>query len=309
MTLTLEQSDTLDRMADALRDFLPGSGDRSWKGNITFGSVAATVGVGDYWMGGSKRKALVQMFSLTLEHRPTLFQKLILEIVRAGLTYRRGRNPVSKAEILVLNELLRKLGFKFPELWDPSFLDGLAAHHQPALETVPTTVAPDLAEHRRRLGELRERFYSLTRDVDRNAAGTAFQTLFHDLLDLFGLKPKPAYRVTGDEIDGHFLLDNETYLIETKWEAAPLSEAPLLVFRGKIEGRSNVSRGVFVSVNGFTDACLAAIRSGKQPNFFLLDGYDVVLVIEGRIELPALLREKLRLFAAKGAVFARVEPP
>lgn len=307
MALTLEQSDALTHVAGVLRDFLPGSGDRSWKGHVTFGSVAATVGVGDYWSGGSKQKALVQLLSLTLEQRPTLFQKLIVEIVRAGLTYRRERNPVTKAEILDLNDLIRKLGFKFPELWNPVFLDGLAARHQPAPETVPITVAPDLAEHRRRLGELREHFYALSRGADRNAAGTAFQTLFHDLLQLFGLKPKPAYRVTGEEIDGHFLLDNETYLIETKWEAGPLSEAPLLVFRGKIEGRSNVSRGVFVAVNGFTDACLAAIRIGKQPNFFLLDGYDVVQVIEGRIELPTLLREKLRLFAAKGAVFARVE--
>jgi hypothetical protein len=87
-----------------------------------------------------------------------------------------------------------------------------------------------------------------------------------------------------------------------------LSEAPLLVFRGKVEGQSNVSRGVFVAVNGYTDACLTASRVGKQPNFFLLDGYDLVQVLEGHIDLAVLLREKLRVFAAKGDVLARIDP-
>ena len=309
MALTLEQPDAVTDIAGLLRDFLPGSGDRSWTGHVTFGSVAAQVGVGDFWPGGSKQKALVQLFSLTLEHRPTLFEKLIVEIVRAGLSYRRGRNPVTKSEILDLNDAIRKLGFKFPELWSPTFLDGLAARQQPATAAASVVPPQDLAEHRRRLGELRERFYALSSEPNRNAAGISFQKLFHDLLELFGLTPKPAYRLTGEEIDGHFLLDSETYLVETKWEARPLSEEPLLVFRGKIEARSNVSRGVFVAANGFTEACLTAIRSGKQPNFFLLDGYDLVQVVEGRIDLPTLLREKLRLFAAKGTVFVRIDPP
>lgn len=50
------------------------------------------------------------------------------------------------------------------------------------------------------------------------------------------------------------------------------------------------------------------LPSSKQPNFFLLDGYDVVQVFEGSIELPSLLREKLRVFAAKGDVLAHIDP-
>jgi hypothetical protein len=243
-----------------------------------------------------------------LEERPALFEKLVVSIVREGLTYRGKKSPISKAEILDLNELIKRIGFKFPDLWDSAFLDSLAAKQAPVVETIPVALAPNLVGHRRKLEDLRTQFYRLAGQRDRNTAGAAFQGLFCELLRLFELEPEPAYRLKGEEIDGHFLLDCETYLLETKWEAERMSEAPLLVFREKIAARSNVSRGVFVAVNGFTDNCLDAITRGKQPNFFLLDGYDISQVFEGNIDLPTLLREKLRLFAAKGFVLARIDP-
>lgn len=307
MPLPLHQSDAINSAASLLYDFLPGSGDRGWTGHTTFATVAQAAGVGDFWPGGSKQKALVRLLTRTLEERQTHFEKLIVTIVREGLTYR-TKNPVTKSEILALNELIKKLGFKFPDLWDPRFLDSLAAKVTPAPDTTPVPPPPNLTETRRKLEQLRLRFYSLASQADRNAAGTAFQRLFGELLELFGLSPKPAYRVVGEEIDGHFVLDHETYLVETKWESGPLSEAPLLAFRGKVEGKSNISRGVFVAANGYSTACLTAIRVGKQPNFFLLDGYDIAQVLEGQIDLDVLLREKLRVFAAKGDVLARIDP-
>lgn len=307
MPLPLHQSDAINSVASLLYDFLPGSGDCGWTGHTTFATVAQAAGVGDFWPGGSKQKALVRLLTRTLEERQSHFEKLIVTIVREGLTYR-TKNPVTKSEILALNELIKKLGFKFPDLWDPRFLDSLAAKVTPAPDTAPVPPPPNLAETRRKLELLRLRFYSLASQADRNAAGTAFQRLFGELLELFGLSPKPAYRVIGEEIDGHFVLNHEIYLLETKWESGPLSEAPLLAFRGKVEGKSKISRGVFVAANGYTAACLTAIRVGKQPNFFLLDGYDIAQVLEGHIDLDVLLREKLRVFAAKGDVLARIDP-
>ncbi len=270
------------------------------EGTRYFRHCGETGRLGDFWPGSSKEKALVSLLSQTLEHRSHGFEKLLLGIVREGLTYRRRTNPVTKSEILQLNELLKRVGFKFPDLWDPVFLDSLAEKRKPAQDVVPTKLPPNTIEFRRKLEALRSRYYALALELDRNAAGIAFQTFFHDLLDLFDLQPKPAFRLTGEEIDGDFLLDNETYLLEAKWEAARMSEAPLLVFREKIAARSHVTRGVFVAVNGYTEPCLDAITRRKQPNFFLIDGYDIAQVVEGRIDLPRLLREKLRMLAATG---------
>ena len=108
----------------------------------------------------------------------------------------------------------------------------------------------------------------------------------------------------GSRIDGSFKLDNEIYLVEAKWEAGALPEAPLLIFRGKVEGKSKFTRGVFISINGFSAEAKLAITIGKQPNFFLFDGYDLTMVLEGNIRLDQLLNEKLRSLAEKGkAVF------
>lgn len=96
---------------------------------------------------------------------------------------------------------------------------------------------------------------------------------------------------------------SEVYLVEAKWEADPISEGPLLIFRGKIEGKSQYTRGLFISINAFTAPAKKAIVTGKQPNFFLMDGYDLSTVLEGRISLIDLLRGKQRRLAEEGNVF------
>ena len=308
MALPLHESQAVAEMAKLLYDFLPGSGDPSWKGYTTFATVSRSAGVGDFWPGGSKRPAIARLLERTLEERRERFQPLVVAIVRAGLNYR-AKTPVTKSEILTLNELIKKIGFKFPELWDPAFLDSLAA---PKLATEPSNtggvVRAGEADRRDKLSASRNQFYALASQTNRQEAGTAFERVLHDLFALAGLQPRLAYRVTGEQIDGSFVLDQETYLLEAKWEAGRLSEAPLLVFREKISGKSTVTRGVFVAANGYTNDCLDAITRGKQPNFFLIDGYDLAAVLEDQIDLVTLLRTKLRLLAETGAVLGRVSP-
>lgn len=129
------------------------------------------------------------------------------------------------------------------------------------------------------------------------------EELLNNLFDLYGLNPRGPFRVTGEQIDGSFELDNEIYLVEAKWESGKLSEAPLLVFRGKVEGKSSFTRGVFLSLSGYAETAIKAITQGKQPNFFLMDGYDLSIVLEGQIQLDMLLRIKLRHLAEEGRVF------
>ena len=150
---------------------------------------------------------------------------------------------------------------------------------------------------------LRESFYRLCQETDRQKAGLALEGLLNGLFELAGMKPRRPFRVTGEQIDGSFELDNEIYLLEAKWERSPVPEADLLVFRGKVEGKSQFTRGVFLSINGFSAEGMDAISRGKQPNFFLLDGYDLTVVLEGQIAFPAMLRAKLRALAEEGKVF------
>ena len=158
------------------------------------------------------------------------------------------------------------------------------------------------AKRSQKLEELKRRFFALHESDDRQGAGRELQRILSGLFELHGLNPKEAFRVVGEEIDGSFELDHEVYLVEAKWTADPIPESPLLVFREKVEGKSKYTRGVFVSINGISDQARDAITRGKQPNFFVIDGFDITMLLEDNIDLCRLLRERQRLLADKGAV-------
>ncbi len=52
MPLSLKETRAVSGLADVLYDFLPGSGRAIWKGHINFGTVAAKVGLANFWPGG-----------------------------------------------------------------------------------------------------------------------------------------------------------------------------------------------------------------------------------------------------------------
>ncbi len=92
-------------------------------------------------------------------------------------------------------------------------------------------------------------------------------------------------------------MDHEIYLLEAKWQQDPSPVADLYIFREKVEGKSKYTRGVFISINGVSQQALDAIKTGKQPNFFVIDGYDIMMLLEDNMELTSFLRRRQRLLA------------
>ena len=98
MALSLKESRTVAEMAELLYEFLPGSGNPQWKGHVSFKTVAEKIGVGDFWQPGSKIPMITALLARTLEFRRGRFEPLLLEVVRAGLTYRQKQgSPVKPA--------------------------------------------------------------------------------------------------------------------------------------------------------------------------------------------------------------------
>jgi hypothetical protein len=156
--------------------------------------------------------------------------------------------------------------------------------------------------HSQVLRELRDEFLHLAGWIDRNAAGLSLEKLLNRLFELFGLKPRHPFRVIGEQIDGSFQIDAETYLLESKWEKHPLAEADLLVFREKIMGKSTFTRGVLIALNGVSGPARDAITRGKAPCFFVMDGHDLLMVLSEEISLLDFLRMRMRLLAEEGSV-------
>jgi hypothetical protein len=310
MTLPLKQSRALRELAEILYDFLPGSGNKNWKGHVSFKSVAEKVGVDCYWDPGSKLPMINNLLERTLEFRRDRFEPLILEIIRAGLTYRQKKEmPVTADEIENINGLLLEVDFKFPDLWDPEFIASLRAdksarasehlEHAKSAEKVQATQKDQKAQQ---LEALLKIFLALHGESDRQAAGLQLERVLNALFESQGLLPRGPFRVVGEQIDGSFELDHESYLLEAKWHREPRPAADLYVFREKIEGKSKFTRGVFLSVNGVTSEAEDAITRGKQPNFFIINGHDLMMLLGNNIELGAFLRQRQRLLADDGRV-------
>jgi Restriction endonuclease len=314
MSVSLKQARAISNMSQLVYDFLPGSGHPDWKGHVSFSSIAKQLGLGHYWQEGSKEPAIRRLFELTLEREPNLFEKLILEIVKAAIPYcAKQKRPLRAKDIRILNGHILDLGFKFPTLWEKDFLESLdgdsaqRAHKivEAELRSEDARIS-ELSMRDRKRDELRDIFYELGASDNRQRAGLKLEKLLNELFEMSQLSPRGSFKVTGEQIDGSFGLDAETYLVEAKWERERLSEDSLLIFRGKIEGKSSFTRGAFISINGYTEECLRAIKIGKQPNFFLIDGYDLTMVLEGQIELTVLLRAKVCRLAEEGKLLFRV---
>ena len=160
------------------------------------------------------------------------------------------------------------------------------------------------------LAKLKEDFFQLHAEADRNKAGFDLEKLVHNLFDLFGLKPRQSYRVTGEQIDGSFELEGNVYLLEAKCEGHALPEADLLIFKGKIEGKSTFTRGVFVALNDISAPARDAITRGKPPSFFVMNGHDLLMILGEVVSLTDFLKHRIRLLGDKGRVcvpFAELE--
>ncbi|PZR84731.1 MAG: hypothetical protein DLM68_12085, partial [Hyphomicrobiales bacterium] len=102
-----------------------------------------------------------------------------------------------------------------------------------------------------------------------------------DLFALYELAPRGSFRNTGEQIDGSFELPPETFLLEAKWQDAKIGKLDLLAFSGKMEGKAQWSRGLFVSQSGFGDDGLRAFARGRRTSIVCMDGLDLAQILTG----------------------------
>lgn len=304
--LSLKETQAVSALAAHLYDYLPASG-----AIFTFGSAAQESGVAEFWPDGmSKLPALTHLLESTLERRRGNFCRLVERIVRGGLKYRTKKGtPLTRSDLEELNRLVAAVGFKIPELWAPEFLESLPAAKSPLVPAVEAPPAPSktTADRGPALTRLLADFTTLHGLADRRKAGLAFEGLLNRLFELFNLAPQQPFRVEGEQIDGSFVLDHEVYLLEAKWTIEHIDQKELYAFRGKIEGKSSFTRGLFISVAGFTAPAQRAITQGKTPNFVMMDGAHLFRVLHGQLDLEDLLRRLARHLAERGEPYFPVQ--
>lgn len=167
----------------------------------------------------------------------------------------------------------------------------------------PAGQAPKAAYDRPKLLALRNDLIGFAQ-LAPQTRGYAFETLLRDLFNVFGLEAREPFRLRGEQIDGSFVLQGETYLIEAKWQAAQTGVADLHTFHGKLEQKAAWTRGLFVSNSGFTEDGLVAFGRGKRV--VCMDGLDLYETLNRELPLNHVLERKVRRAAETGMCFARV---
>ena len=140
--------------------------------------------------------------------------------------------------------------------------------------------------------------------LDAQPRGYAFEKFLKQLFDTFGLEARDAFRLRGEQIDGSFVLGNETYLLEAKWQGPQTGNGELHAFHGKLEQKAAWARGLFISYSGFTEDGLHAFGRGKRV--ICMDGWDLSEALTRQLPLTKVLDQKVRRAAETGMAFVRI---
>jgi hypothetical protein len=136
--------------------------------------------------------------------------------------------------------------------------------------------------------------------------GFAFERFLNDLFELFQLAPRRSFRLVGEQIDGSFQLGQDVYLVEAKWQNEPTGQTDLLSFSGKVEGKAQWSRGVFISYSGFSPDGLEAFARGKSTRIVCMDGFDLHCVLAHELNLCEVIAAKVRRAGETNDAFVSV---
>ena len=155
----------------------------------------------------------------------------------------------------------------------------------------------------RTIPELREEFLNLYNGSDSpQARGYKFEKILIDLAKSSKLETTDSFRVSGEQIDGALKYDGEHYLFEAKWQDKAASNEPLYQFAAKVEGKM-YGRGIFVSVHGFSDAVVSSLTVGKAIKTVLVDGEDIVLVLEEHLTMAEMIDAKIKAAQTRGLIY------
>ena len=131
--------------------------------------------------------------------------------------------------------------------------------------------------------------------------GYAFEKFLKDLFDAYGMAPRASFRLIGEQVDGSFMLSNDPYLVEARWQNAYTDAADLHAFHGKCEGKAAWTRGLFISQSGFSQDGLVAF--GKVKRIICMNGLDLYDTLRRGLHLQDVLLAKVRRAGETGNPF------
>lgn len=154
--------------------------------------------------------------------------------------------------------------------------------------------------------QLSKRFIHLLQNDDApQERGRQLERLVHDLLSLEALNPTGPFVAPGEQIDGHFKFEGFDYLLEIKWLKSPVLPKDLDSFDSKLGRKAQSTRGLFISINGFSENAVDLQNSSKR-RIILMTGKELINILEGRSTFKEVFRKKVVEFVRRGVALVEV---
>jgi hypothetical protein len=157
--------------------------------------------------------------------------------------------------------------------------------------------------------KFRQRFLALTELTDPQQRGYQLEAFLNDFMEFEGLSPRGSFRIIGEQIDGSFSWSSRTYLVEAKWVRDPVDGSGFGAFDWKISGKTADTRGLFLSINGYSPTAITALNGKGALRFVCIDGVHLMRATEFGWDLSTLLRIVSRHADETGEAYLPVSSP
>ena len=142
--------------------------------------------------------------------------------------------------------------------------------------------------------EFSTNFFVLMEELNHQKRGYALERFLNEFLDFEGLEPRGSFRLIGEQIDGSFSWKGRTYLTEAKWVKEPVAGAEFGAFIYKIDGKTADTRGLYISINGYSPEALKGLKGKGTLRFVCIDGAHIVRAFSAGQSFQAALERVWR---------------
>jgi hypothetical protein len=149
-------------------------------------------------------------------------------------------------------------------------------------------------------------FTALSKIENSQKRGYAFEKILHKFFQQNNLDPRGSFKLIGEQIDGSFIFQNETYLLEAKWTKKLIDKSDLVIFNEKVSSKSGFTRGLFISYSSFTEEALKTFAIGRNVNIVLMTVQELVILLSREVDFKSIFGKKVRALAEEGNFFKEI---
>jgi len=152
--------------------------------------------------------------------------------------------------------------------------------------------------HKEDLEKLYANFKLIASNNNFQQRGYQLEKFLQQLFNLFEFETTKSYKLEGEQIDGSFILEGMTYLVEAKWKIQ-VNRNDLAIFCNKVETKFKTALGLLVTIDGLTSEAISPFFK----SVIVFDGVDMISVLEGKVSLQDLILRKKKKADETGNIY------